>query len=118
MRKQQGLTLTGFMVWAVIFFFVAIFGFKVGPAYMEFYTIKKQLRVIAGDPELQTAPRGAIERAFVMRGTVEDIKSVQPQDLQISKDQGKLVISADYSVRVPLVGNMSACIDFRATSED
>jgi hypothetical protein len=116
MRKQQGLTLTGFIVWAVIFFFVAIFGFKVGPAYVEFYTIEKQLKTVANEVDAR-ATRGTIESAFVRRGTIEDIRSVQPGDLNITKDGDRLIISADYSVRIPLVGNMSACMDFHATSD-
>lgn len=118
MRKQRGVTLTGFIVWAVIFFFAVAFAFKVGPAYVEFYTIKKLLKNIANDPESRSGARGVIERSFSLRGSVEDIKSVQPHDLQISKEADGIVISADYSVRVPLVGNMSACLDFHASSEE
>ncbi|MBI4195943.1 MAG: DUF4845 domain-containing protein [Betaproteobacteria bacterium] len=118
MRKQRGLTMTGFITWAVVFIFVALFGFKVGPAYVEYYAIEKQLTIIANDPEiLRTPTRGAVETAYARRTSIEDIRAVGPSDLLIEKDGDKLVISADYSVRVPLVGNMSACLDFHATSD-
>lgn len=116
MRRQWGLTMTGFITWAVVLIIVALFGFKVGPAYVEYYTIQKQLKIIASDPELRNAPRSSIERAFSLRAAVEDMRSVQPADLQISKDGDQLIITADYSVKVPLFGNMSACLDFHADS--
>ncbi|OGA47414.1 MAG: hypothetical protein A3G24_04180 [Betaproteobacteria bacterium RIFCSPLOWO2_12_FULL_62_13] len=115
MRRQEGLTLTGFMVWAVVFVLVALFGFKVGPPYVEFYTIQKQLKLISDELDA-SATRRTVERAFDLRSTVEDIQSIRAADLELSKDGDRLIITANYSVRVPLVGNMSACLDFQASS--
>ena len=48
---QKGLSLSGFLMWAVLFIIVALIAFKVGPPYMEFLTIQAQLKAIANDPE-------------------------------------------------------------------
>lgn len=117
MRKQKGLTLTGFMVWAVILVFAALFGFKIGPAYMEYYTIKKQIKIVADELQGTTVQRRAVEQAFDRRADIENITAIGGKDLEVSKDGGNLVISANYSVRVPLVGNLSACMDFSASSQ-
>lgn len=117
MRGQRGLSLSGFMLWAVLVVIVLLLGFKIAPAYFEYLSIQKQFEAIANDDSLKYAPRRQIEMAFYNRTTIEDIKSVTPKDMEIRKDGDRLVISAAYSVRVPLFGNVSACIDFAPTSE-
>lgn len=117
MHGQRGLSLSGFLLWAVILVFAALLGFKLAPAYIEYLEIQKQFRAIAGDQSLSGAPRQAIERAFASRSAIDNTKSVSPQDLDISKAGDQLVIRAAYSVRIPLFSNISACIDFNPSSE-
>jgi hypothetical protein len=117
MRKQSGLTLTGFMVWAVMLVFAALLFFKIGPAYMDYYTLQKQLKIVASDPTLQSGQRRAIESAFDRRAVIDNITVVGPGDLQIEKDGDQLVISVEYAARIPLFGNMSICLDFNASSK-
>ncbi len=116
MQAQRGITLTGFLIFAVIAMVVLLLGFKIGPAYAEFYTIQKIFRAMAVDSALQNAARGEINSAFNARATVDNVKAVTSQDLEVIKDGSGLVISAAYSVRVPLVKNLSACMDFQPTS--
>ncbi|MCL6646692.1 MAG: DUF4845 domain-containing protein [Dehalococcoidia bacterium] len=103
-------------MWAIVIVAALLLGFKIGPAYMEYYTIRGQLRAIAEDPGVNTGLRRDVEAAFVRRATMENIRSIGPEDIQIAKEGDQLVLSADYSVRVPLFGNLSACMDFHATS--
>jgi hypothetical protein len=116
MHGQRGVTLSGFLVWAVLGIVVLLLGFKVGPAYFEYLSIQKQFQAIANDPAMRAGSRREIEGAFVGRATIENIRSIGPSDLEISKDGDRIVISASYSVRVPLFGNASACLDFHPTS--
>jgi len=47
---------------------------------------------------------------------MDDVKSVTPDDLDITKEGGELVISFAYTSKVPLVGNASLVYDFEASS--
>lgn len=116
MRKEQGLTLTGFIISAVIVIFVLLFGFKVGPSYFEYYSIVKQFKALAADPVARSGTRRELEAAFVARATIENITSVGAGDIQVTKDGNDIVLSAEYSTKVPLFGNLSACMDFSPTS--
>jgi hypothetical protein len=116
MKKQQGLTLSGFLLWAVLLIVILLLGFKVGPAYVEFYIIQKQLRAIADDPGMRSGERSQIEAAFSRRSSIENITSIEPRDLEITKEGDGVVISAQYTTRVPLFGNASACLDFYPSS--
>lgn len=117
MRRQKGLTLTGFIIGIVVLAMFALLGMKIGPPYLEYLSIKKQFQVIANDPEAATGQRRPIEAAFGRRSQIEDIKSITAKDLQVNKQGDKIVIFAEYSVCVPLVANIRACMDFNPTSE-
>lgn len=117
MRKEQGVTLTGFIVFAVIMIFCLLFAFKIGPAYFEYYTIKKQLKILAADPVSRAPTRREFENAYTARQTMENIKSVGAGDVTITKDGNDVLLSAEYSTKVPLFGNLSACMDFTPDSK-
>ena len=116
MRRQKGLTLTGFIVVAVIVVIALLLGFKLGPPYMEFHSIQKLLRQLATEPPGSDA-RATARRNFALRASIDNITAVNANDLTITKEGENVVIVAEYSVRIPLVYNISACLDFRATSE-
>jgi hypothetical protein len=115
MREQRGLTMTGFLVTAVILIIVALLGFKIAPPYMEYYTIQKQIKIVAN--EVGSPDRRAVENAFDRRANVENINAITGKDLEITKDGDKIIVSAEYAVKVPLVGNLSAYMDFKASSD-
>jgi uncharacterized protein (DUF362 family) len=116
MRRQKGLTLSGFMVVAIIVVIVLLLGFRLAPPYMEFHTVQKLLKQIAAEPH-KGEPRNSVRRAFQLKSGIDNITAVNENDLQVTKDGDRVIITAEYTVRVPLIYNISACMDFRATSE-
>lgn len=116
MQAQRGISLTGFMVFAFIAVALLMLGFKIGPAYMEFYSIQKIMKDMAAEPAMLNASRGEINSAFNNRAGIENIKAISYNDLEVEKDGSNIVFSAAYAVRVPLFYNLSACMDFKPTS--
>jgi hypothetical protein len=74
------------------------------------------MKTMAAEPAMQTATRSEINNAYNNRATIENIKAISYQDLEVEKTDSGIVISASYSVRVPLFYNLSACMDFNPTS--
>jgi len=116
MRKQRGVTLTGFLVSAVILIICALIGFKIGPPYIEFMSIQTQLKAIANDPEGRSGVRRVVEDLFSRRAAIENINAISGKDIQIAKVGDRVVLSAEYSVCVPLVLNIRVCMDYAPTS--
>ena len=117
MRTQKGLSLSSFLLWSIVVIFAALLGFKIGPPYFEYLTIQNQFKAIANDPESRSGLRRDIEGAFLRRSAIEDIRSLKASDLQIGKEGDRVVISAEYTVCVPIVANIRACMDYVPTSE-
>ena len=116
MRKgQQGISLKGAIFWMAILGFFGVMGAKLSPAYIEYFTVKKMLRAMDEQGDLKGTVRD-IRYAFDKRNAIEDVKNVKPDDLEITKEGGEAVVTANWSVRVPLVYNISACLDFMATT--
>ena len=117
MRRERGVTLTGFIVFAVILIFALLFAFKIGPAYFEYWSIKKQLKALAADPVSRSARRGDFDAAFTARQTLENITAIGAGDITITKEGNDVLLSAEYSKKVHLFGNLSACMDFEPDSK-
>lgn len=115
--KQRGLTLTGMLIGSIILVLVAVIGMKVVPVYIDNATIKKNLVAVASDNSLQNANAAQIRLAFTKRAQVDGISVVSAKDLKIVKDKEKLILSAAYTVEVPLVSNISLKFDFDVASD-
>jgi hypothetical protein len=113
--KQLGFELKTAIIWMAVLGFLAIMGAKLMPSYIEYFTVKKMLRAMEEQGDLKGTVRD-IRVAFDKRNAIEDVKNVKPDDLEITKEGGEAVVTANWSVRVPLVHNISACLDFTATT--
>ena len=48
---------------------------------------------------------------------VDSIKSISGQDIKINKENNRIILSAKYTSKIPLVENISLNIDFEAISD-
>ncbi|MEQ1882114.1 MAG: DUF4845 domain-containing protein [Burkholderiales bacterium] len=117
MTNQKGVTVVGMIMIAAMIIFVAIIGIRMVPAYIEYATIVNHLREIARSPEARGASVRDIQTMFSKRAQIDDIKSVDARDIDVEKEGESVILRTTYSSRVPLMGNVSACIDFQASSE-
>lgn len=116
-HKQAGVSMSGFLVWCVIFAGGALLGFKLGPPYFEDHTIQKHFRSIAKDSAFASGNRREIEAAFSKRSEIDRIEAIAPKDIIVNKVGDGITLSASYTTRVPLFFNLNACIDFNPSSK-
>lgn len=114
--KQRGLSFSGFIFGAVILVLVATTGMKLIPAYMQDAEIGNLFTVIANDPEMQKASLRDIRMSFTKRASIDGINAINAEDIEITSNGGRLVLSASYAVKVPLVANISLYMDFSPAS--
>ena len=119
MRKQQGFTFWSLTFTVGTIVIVALLTMKLFPAYSEFFAIKKAINRMASEGSLSNMEKSEIQRAFDRSSGIDDIRSVQPKDLKITRNSsGETVVTADYEVVIPLVANISALLTFHASTED
>lgn len=115
MKSQRGLSLVKLLVGGFLLALLAIAGMKVVPSVLEFYKIKKAVTAVAGQSNSNTSV-SEVRNAYAKYVDIDVIKAVQPQDLEIYKDSGELVISFSYSQKIKIGGPVSLVIDYEGSS--
>ena len=116
MKRQRGVTFVGMVFIAGLIVFVAIIGLKLIPAYIEYATVVNHLRGIARSPDARGASPKEIQAMFKKRAQIDAIDVVKGDDIEVEKEGDQVVLRANYSTKIKLFGNLSACIDFVASS--
>ena len=116
MKRQRGISLSGLLLICAVVIAVILLTLKLFPPYREYLSIKKALTEIARNPEGRGSPRD-IQAAFERRSSIDNFTSVRGTDVQIEKRGDAVLLSAEWSVKVPLFYNVSACLDFNARSQ-
>lgn len=117
-KNQQGMTFFGVMFVGMAVVFSAILVMKLIPPYLEYWSVKKIIGVMAKDSALPGMAPQEVRSSFARRAVIDNVKVITGKDLNISKERGQTVVSAEYSVTVPIVGNLSALIEFQASTQD
>lgn len=111
--KQRGFSIVSFMIAAILFIFVVIFGLKLIPAYMEDAKITNLLNAIKHDPDMARAGETEIRNSFATRAVIDNVTAITPEQIKMS-DTG--ILSAEYKVIIPVGGNISLLLVFNPRS--
>lgn len=111
-NKEYGLSLSGLLVGSVIVIVVVLLGLKLAPVYVEYFTAKKTITEIAQSQPSATSQE--VRQAFDAHQAIDNIPSLKPSDLDITKENGRTVIGFAYRKEVPLFANIGLYIDFQA----
>lgn len=114
MKYQRGVALSGLIFWGIVIALIAVLGIKVTPTTIEYYKILKDCKAVAAkaSPD-STVPD--IRKAFDRFGEIDQL-AFDSKQLDISKDNGRIVIEFAYEKRIPLFWNVSLLIDYRGST--
>ena len=115
--KQQGVTVVGMLFIAGMIVFGAIMALKLVPAYIEYATIQNHLSELARAPDTRGASPQELRLAFNRRARIDNVTAVDGRDMTIEQNGGDLVLTIEYVTQIKMVGNISALIEFEASSE-
>ena len=118
MKKQRGLSLIGLLITSGVLVFFVLVGFKLMPSYLEYFTVRRVVTDIANSPEVRGGSLRDVQAAFARRASIDNITSVTGNELEVSKTGEGFEIAVSWSARVPLFGNLNACIDFEVKSKN
>lgn len=114
--RQRGIGFVGMIMIAAGIIFVAIAAMKVVPAYMHSAQIAEIFKAIANDPMMRGATISEIKDAYTKRANINYITDIKAQDIEVDNYEGRVTLSATYSVRIPLVGNAVLLLEFKPSS--
>ncbi len=114
-QPQRGITLLGLLLWAIVIGFLALMAMRVLPTVNEFLTIQRAVNKIASEG-LTTVPE--IRAAFERQKEIEyTITSISGKDLDISKDNDKIVVKFAYNKEVEIFSPVFLLIKYEGRSK-
>lgn len=114
MKRQRGITLGGMFMFMILVGFVAYSAARVLPGYMDYWTLKRIMQNVLALPEIKDANESAIRAKFVKELQINNMKTVNSEDLLIEWVPNGVRLSASFSMKQPFMGPVSLCLDFQA----
>lgn len=114
LHRQRGITLGG------VFFFMFLVGLgayaaaRVLPGYFDYWTVKRIMQNVLEQPNIQDSKESAIRAKFVKELQINNVRTVNSEDLLVEWIPNGVRLSVAFSVKEPFMGPVSLCLDFQA----
>jgi hypothetical protein len=114
-RRQHGLTMVGFLFVATVIVACAMIGFRMMPAYIEYYAVQKALRGALGETQDFATP-AEVRRSFQRYADTGYIESVRGTDIEVQKAGNEITAYVSWTRKLHMVGNVSLYLEFDAVA--
>ncbi len=114
MKRQRGITLGGIFIFMMVMGFFAYIAARVLPGYFDYWTLQRIMQNVLALPDIKDAKESAIRAKFVKELQINNMKTVNSEDLLIEWVPNGVRLSASFSMKQPFMGPVSLCLDFQA----
>lgn len=108
-QRQRGISFIGFIIVLAVIGFFLFLGMKIGPTYLEYYTMRNAVTKVAA--EAPGADIATIRKAMERQMTIDYAAGYRPEFIRVQRDGDQLNLVLNYEIRKPLIYNL----DFVAT---
>lgn len=113
--RQRGITLFGLLFTAILVGFVAYVLVRTLPTVNEYLTVQRAVeKVAAGNPATVAEARNAFDK---QKEIEYSIVSISGKDLQVTKENEKVVVAFAYNKEVPLFGPVYLLMKYEGRSK-
>ena len=112
--RQRGVTLFGLMFWAIVVGFLALIGMRVLPTLNEYFTIQRAVNKIATEGDHRSRDPERLREAKGYR-ILDNLH--RGKDLQITKENEKVVIQFAYDKEIEVVNPVFILIKYEGRSK-
>ncbi len=116
MRNQRGMTFISLILMLVIAGFLMLLVLKLGPVYLENYTVKMVLANLRQEPGMNTRTSREIRRRIDDQLYVNEVRRLKSKDIKIKREHNVVTVSIDYHVRVHIAANVDAIVSFKESA--
>ena len=112
LTTQQGGALT-MMIMALFFGGLLTLAIKIGPAYLDDFTIQEALESLDGTDGLSQMGPAQVRSLINKRLSVNNVDGFDPKNISVEKNGELVVIKVDYEVRNNIVRNVDTVVHFQ-----
>jgi Domain of unknown function (DUF4845) len=113
--RQRGATFIGMLVIVAILGFGLYGAIRLFPLYMEYMAVARALDQTAIEQKGESTNPTTLRMSLDRRWTIEDIKSIQPKEIEIKRSGNGYTMRAHYWAQAPFIANVSFLVDFDKT---
>jgi len=111
-KNQAGLTAVGLILILIPVGLAVYIILKAAPAYIEAFSVGDVVNSLKKELDLKEKPREEIYTMIKKRLDVNNISSVDKEDIKIQKTVNDVTVTIDYEARVPLFWNVALALSF------
>lgn len=111
-HRQRGASTLGILVAVLFFGSLLTLLIKLGPAYLDDYTVQEALTGLDGEEGLSRMTPADVRRLITKRLSVNNVSGFNAKDIQVEKNEEMVTITLDYEVRTHVMSNVDAVISF------
>jgi hypothetical protein len=113
-HRQRGITFIG-LVFVIALVGLPVFAIiKLVPVYLNYMAVSRNMESLRtefkGTPDL-----GGMRRSLDRHWNIDDVTTLQTKDIEITKDEGVVIVHAAYDDKVSYIGNISLVATFDKT---
>lgn len=114
MKRQRGMGMLSVFAIIAVCIFLGLFAFKVGPNYMENWTVSKIAKDVASNPDLLKQPRSKVYSYINQAYRTNSLWDLKPEETIKLKKDGKrgYVVMVQYEKRDNLFSNIDLITSF------
>ena len=112
MKRQRGISFLGLIFYLVLIVVAVTLIVRLGPHYMEYFSIRTVLKDLQDDPDLATRNKRSIKKAVENRLYINDIRHVDYRKFKYKKTGQGILVDVDYETRAPLIANLDVVLKF------
>lgn len=117
-RRQNGLTLIGFIIVLVVILFFAYAAMRVVPMYLEYHALIGAMDKLVDDPTAKSMSPSKIKQSIKMSLWASYASNnINEKNIFISKKDGGVVVRVTYEVRKEFMGNIDLIGSFNRSVE-
>jgi hypothetical protein len=116
-NKQRGVTMVTIAAGLALLAFFVLIAITLVPVYIENFSVGSHVSRIGKDVRASEVTKEEIRKTLLKRFGIDDVKSVERQDISITDIPGGYQVEVDYEVRKHFLGNVDVVIYFTETTE-
>ena len=97
---------------AIMVGFFVMAGIKIAPGYLEYRTIRQVVGTIAQEFNSEEDTISDIRRSLASDFNTNQIKRLHPREVQVARQEGRIVINSNFEDRIPLVWRIDAVVKY------
>lgn len=106
------MTFSGWLVVLALIGFFALLGMKIGPIYLEHYSIKQVVESLKDEPLITQKSASKVKSMIMRRLDINGVYDLKRENVTVKKSPGILDVTVAYTVQKKMAGNIDILVSF------